>query len=112
MGGLPNVGAAQDREPVGFRIGRRLFGWLRQLLDDPIQEIADPQPMLGRGQVWFVETELQDLVSEMAIVRRIWFVRCDEDSPAGTANQPHDLSGDRRQAVVYVEDQHADLGLI
>ena len=79
--------------------------------DDTIEKIAHAQPVLGGDQAGLIEAELEDLVGEMAIVRRIGLVGGDEHIAAGPTEKVPDIAVNHGQSFADIEEKHDDVRL-
>ena len=95
-----------------FSSSRNLELGRRQSLEHAIEEVPHPQPVLGRQQRGLLEAELEDLVREVALARRVRLVRRDDHLAAGTSEQLRDFSVNWGQALPDVEQEDDGVGLV
>ena len=109
---LADVRPAHDREPVGLLVGGRFEIGRRQRFEHAVEEVPHPDAVLGRKEGRLGKAQLEDLVGEVALARRVRLVRGDDDLPPGAAKQLRDLAIDRGQPLADVEQQDDHLRLV
>ena len=103
--GLPDVGAAHDREPGDALLVRALDRRLGKGLEQAVEKVVDPDAMLGGDEQHLLEAELEDLVPEVLLARDVGLVGGHDHGPPGAPQELGDVAVDRGQALADVEQE-------